>query len=114
MQIGETMFVTGMCMFFMAPVSGQLMKRGVDPRIMLALGFCGFALGAYQASLITKDWDFNELPIHKHGAWNDAAAKAQKCVGAIQSHAELGRSCRAGDRQHYSEQAPRPASRPAA
>jgi len=57
------MFVTGMCMFFMAPVSGQLMKRGVDPRIMLALGFCGFALGAYQASLITKDWDFNELPI---------------------------------------------------
>ena len=52
LQIGETMFVTGICMFFMAPVSGKLMQRGVDPRIMLAVGFSGFAVGTYQASLI--------------------------------------------------------------
>jgi DHA2 family multidrug resistance protein len=63
LQIGETMFITGLCMFFMAPVSGQLMKRGVDPRLLLALGFTGFAVGTYQASLMTKDWDFNELLI---------------------------------------------------
>jgi MFS transporter, DHA2 family, multidrug resistance protein len=63
LQIGETMFITGVCMFFMAPISGQLMRRGVDPRFMLALGFAGFAVGTYQASLMTKDWDFNELLI---------------------------------------------------
>lgn len=61
LQIGETMFVTGITMFLMAPVSGQLMRRGVDPRVMLALGLTGFALGTYQATLITKDWDFYEL-----------------------------------------------------
>ncbi len=63
LQIGETLFLTGMCMFFMAPVSGQLMRRGVDPRLMLALGFTGFAIGTWQASMLTKDWDFNELLI---------------------------------------------------
>ncbi len=61
LQIGETMFVTGICMFFMAPVSGKLMQRGVDPRLMLALGFTGFAVGTYQASLMTVEWDFYEL-----------------------------------------------------
>ncbi len=63
LQIGETMFVTGLCMFLMAPISGTLMRRGVDPRIMLAVGFTGFAVGTWQASLITKDWDFYELLI---------------------------------------------------
>jgi DHA2 family multidrug resistance protein len=61
LQIGETMFVTGVCMFVMAPISGQLMRRGVDPRLMLGVGFLGFAAGTYQASLITRDWDFYEL-----------------------------------------------------
>jgi MFS transporter, DHA2 family, multidrug resistance protein len=60
LQIGETMFVTGLCMFFMGPISGRLMRK-VDPRWMIGLGFIGFAIGTYQASLITKDWDFNEL-----------------------------------------------------
>jgi DHA2 family multidrug resistance protein len=63
LQIGETLFLTGVCMFVMAPISGQLMRRGVDTRLMMALGFLGFAAGTYQASLITKDWDFNELLI---------------------------------------------------
>ena len=61
LQIGETLFVTGICMFFMAPISGKLMQRGVDPRIMLAVGFTGFAVGTYQASLLTSEWDFYEL-----------------------------------------------------
>ena len=63
LQIGETMFVTGLCMFMMAPVSAQLMKRGVDPRLLLAIGFTGFAVSTYLASAMTKDWDFDELLI---------------------------------------------------
>ena len=39
------------------------MKRGADPRLLLALGFTGFAVGTYQVSMMTTDWDFNELLI---------------------------------------------------
>ncbi len=60
LQIGETMFVTGICMFVMAPVVGRMMTR-IDPRIMMAAGFAGFGLGTWWASYITKDWDFWEL-----------------------------------------------------
>jgi DHA2 family multidrug resistance protein len=60
LQIGETMFVTGVCMFLMAPVAGRLM-RVLDPRAMMALGFLGFAAGTWTATGLTKDWDFWEL-----------------------------------------------------
>ncbi|MBL8906365.1 MAG: DHA2 family efflux MFS transporter permease subunit [Rhizobiales bacterium] len=60
MMIGETMFVTGIAMFLAAPIVGRLSVR-VDPRILIALGFAGFALGTWQASFVTKDWSFNEL-----------------------------------------------------
>jgi len=60
LMIGETMFVTGMCMFLTAPISGRLMTL-VDPRMMIAIGFTLFALGAWLASGITSDWDFWEL-----------------------------------------------------
>jgi DHA2 family multidrug resistance protein len=60
LMIGETMFVTGACMFLAAPVVGRLMTR-VDPRLMIAVGFLGFSLGTLQASFVTKDWDFYEL-----------------------------------------------------
>ena len=33
----------------------------VDPRLMIAAGFVFFAIGTYQASFITVDWDFWEL-----------------------------------------------------
>ncbi|RDJ22439.1 MFS transporter [Bosea caraganae] len=62
LMIGETMFVTGLCMFFTAPVAGRLSTR-LDPRVMMMIGFGGFALGTYIASFITKDWDFHELLI---------------------------------------------------
>jgi DHA2 family multidrug resistance protein len=62
LMIGKTMFVTGVCMFVMAPISGRLMTR-VDPRLMIAVGFVGFALGTWQASYITVDWDFWELMV---------------------------------------------------
>jgi MFS transporter, DHA2 family, multidrug resistance protein len=60
LMIGQTMFVTGVCMFICAPISGRLMTK-VDPRVMIAIGFGGFALGTFQASYITADWDFWEL-----------------------------------------------------
>ena len=60
LQIGETMFVSGVCMFLTAPFAGKLSTK-IDPRIMIGIGFTGFALGTFQASAITKDWDFYEL-----------------------------------------------------
>jgi DHA2 family multidrug resistance protein len=60
LMIGKTMFVTGVCMFICAPISGRLMGK-VDPRLMIAVGFSGFAIGTLQASYITADWDFWEL-----------------------------------------------------
>ncbi|TCR67496.1 DHA2 family multidrug resistance protein [Bosea sp. BK604] len=60
LMIGETMFVTGLCMFFTAPIAGRLSTK-LDPRVMMMIGFGGFALGTYIASFITKDWDFYEL-----------------------------------------------------
>jgi DHA2 family multidrug resistance protein len=60
LQIGETMFVTGATMFLMAPVAGML-SRKMDPRLMMAIGFGAFALGTWQITGLTKDWDFWEL-----------------------------------------------------
>ena len=60
LQIGETMFVTGLSMFLMAPVAGKLM-RVLDPRAMLGLGFAGFAAGTWLVTGLTKDWGFWEL-----------------------------------------------------
>jgi DHA2 family multidrug resistance protein len=60
LQIGETMFVTGLCMFFTAPVAGRLSSK-LDPRVMLFFGLIGFASGTFIASGLTKDWDFGEL-----------------------------------------------------
>jgi len=60
LQIGNTMFVTGVCQFVTAPVVGRLMTK-VDPRWMIAVGFLGFGAGTWIASDITADWDFWEL-----------------------------------------------------
>ncbi len=62
LMIGETMFVTGLAMFFTAPIAGRL-SQIMDPRSMLLVGTLGFALGTYIASGITVDWDFYELLI---------------------------------------------------
>lgn len=60
LMIGETMFVSGLAMFLMAPVAGKL--AGVlDPRLMMLTGFAGFALGTWMVTGITADWDFYEL-----------------------------------------------------
>ena len=60
LMIGNTMFVTGVCQFIMAPVSGKLMTK-IDPRWMIAVGFVGFGAGTWMSSSVTADWDFWEL-----------------------------------------------------
>ncbi|WP_114185066.1 DHA2 family efflux MFS transporter permease subunit [Microvirga aerophila] len=60
LQIGETMFVSGACMFLMAPVAG-ILSRKLDPRVMMAIGFASFAFGTWLITGLTKDWDFWEL-----------------------------------------------------
>lgn len=60
LQIGETMFVTGACMFLTAPIASRLVAR-TDPRAMLLFGFSCFAASTWMLTSITKDWDFWEL-----------------------------------------------------
>jgi MFS transporter, DHA2 family, multidrug resistance protein len=60
LMIGETMFVSGLAMFFSAPVVGRLAAK-FDPRLMLIGGFLLFALGTFDMHYLTKDWDFWEL-----------------------------------------------------
>ena len=60
LMIGDTMFVSGLAMFLSAPIAGQLSQR-FDPRFMLIGGFILFALGTWQMTYLTKDWDFWEL-----------------------------------------------------
>jgi len=59
-MIGETMFVSGLAMFAVAPIVGRLATK-YDPRFMLIGGFLLFALGTYEVHYLTKDWDFWEL-----------------------------------------------------
>jgi DHA2 family multidrug resistance protein len=60
LMIGNTMFVSGLAMFATAPIAGQLSQR-FDPRYVLIAGFLLFAVGTWQMTYITKDWDFWEL-----------------------------------------------------
>jgi DHA2 family multidrug resistance protein len=62
LMIGETMFVSGLAMFFTAPVAGMLSSK-LDPRFMMMIGFTGFATGTWLMSHMTADWDFWELLI---------------------------------------------------
>src|ERR1700731_2546125 len=60
LMIGETMFVSGITMFLTAPIVGRLMQK-VDMRLIIAFGLIIFALGSYQMTWITRDYDFYEL-----------------------------------------------------
>ncbi len=60
LMIGETMFISGISMFIMAPIIGRLMQR-FDLRYIIAFGLIVFGLGAYQMTWITRDYDFYEL-----------------------------------------------------
>ena len=60
LMIGETMFVSGLAMFFTAPISGMLSSK-VDMRRMLMVGLLGFGTSTWMLTGITADWDFAEL-----------------------------------------------------
>ncbi|MCX5495453.1 DHA2 family efflux MFS transporter permease subunit [Kaistia dalseonensis] len=60
LQIGETMFVTGLFMMITAPIAGNIAQR-VDPRAMMAFGLSLFAVSCLELVPITKDWAFSEL-----------------------------------------------------
>ena len=60
LMIGNTMFVSGLAMFATAPIAGRLAAKA-DPRLLLAGGFLIFALGSWQMTHMTSDWDFWEL-----------------------------------------------------
>jgi MFS transporter, DHA2 family, multidrug resistance protein len=62
LMIGETMFISGATMFVTAPIVGRLMLR-FDMRYIIAAGLIIFALGAYQMTWITRDYDFYELMV---------------------------------------------------
>jgi DHA2 family multidrug resistance protein len=60
LMIGETMFVSGITMFITAPIVGRLMQK-VDMRLIIASGLAIFALGSWQMTWVTKEYDFYEL-----------------------------------------------------
>ncbi|MDP1584745.1 MAG: DHA2 family efflux MFS transporter permease subunit [Bradyrhizobium sp.] len=60
LMIGETMFVSGAAMFLTAPIVGRLMVK-VDMRLLIAAGLALFALGSWQMTWITREYDFYEL-----------------------------------------------------
>lgn len=60
LMIGETIVVSGITMFLVAPLVGRLMAS-LDMRYMIAFGLIVFAIGSYQMTWITRDFDFYEL-----------------------------------------------------
>ena len=60
LMIGEALFVSGLAMFITAPIAG-ILSRKMDPRVMMMIGFLGFAAGTWRMTYLTADWDFYEL-----------------------------------------------------
>lgn len=60
LMIGEAVFVSGLSMFFTAPLAGFLSSK-IDLRLMLMIGFLGFATSTWMLTGLTADWDFYEL-----------------------------------------------------
>ena len=60
LMIGHTMFVSGLAMFFTAPIVG-ILSREVDLRLLMLAGFLGFGLSTWMLTGLTADWDFWEL-----------------------------------------------------
>ena len=60
LMIGETVFVSGITMFLVAPLIGRLMLT-IDSRYLIAFGLVVFAISCYQMTWITREFDFDEL-----------------------------------------------------
>ncbi|MBI1260501.1 MAG: DHA2 family efflux MFS transporter permease subunit [Rhizobiales bacterium] len=59
-QIGQIMFVTGICQFITAPVAGILSNK-LDIRYLILTGFSLLALSNYMLLGITWEWDFGDF-----------------------------------------------------
>lgn len=59
-QIGQIMFVTGICQFLSAPLAGILSQK-MDIRILISIGFGMLAVSNYQMLGITWEWGFDQL-----------------------------------------------------
>ena len=110
LMIGETMFVSGPVMFLTAPIAGQLNER-LDPRFILVAGFVFFAVGTWQMTYVTSDWDFWELlwpqifrgvglmfaiiPVTNTALGTLAARPRQERIGPVQPDAQSRRRHRA-------------------
>jgi DHA2 family multidrug resistance protein len=60
LQVGETVFVTGMIMFVAAPIVGVL-GRNLDPRLVISCGFLCFAISCFELHPITAQWGFDQM-----------------------------------------------------
>ena len=60
MEIGQTLFITGATMFMTAPLAGRL-ARLIDLRLMLAMGFSGFAVSCFWIAELTALSGFWEM-----------------------------------------------------
>lgn len=60
LMIGTTVFVSGIAMFLTAPLAGTLAKK-IDRRLLMGVGFAGFATSCWMLTGMTGEWDFNEL-----------------------------------------------------
>ncbi len=60
LEIGTTVFVTGIFMAFSAPVASRLTTM-IDQRFVMATGFILFALSCWLTTGITAEWGFSEL-----------------------------------------------------
>lgn len=60
LQIGTTVFVTGIAMTITAPIAARLSTK-VDGRYVIAVGFAMFAASLFMFSDINSQWGFQEL-----------------------------------------------------
>ena len=60
LQIGTTVFVTGIAMTVTAPIAARLSTK-VDGRYVIAVGFAMFAASLWMFSGVTDNWGFAEL-----------------------------------------------------
>ncbi len=59
-QIGEAVFVAGLSQILIAPLVARL-SQTVDLRIMLVVGFIGFACGLWMSTYVTSQWQGGEF-----------------------------------------------------
>ncbi|MDQ0465256.1 DHA2 family multidrug resistance protein [Caulobacter ginsengisoli] len=71
-EVGTTMLVSGLCMFFTGPTIGSIVRK-VDPRLPMIVGFGMVAWGMWLGHAVTADWGF----------WQFAGLQAWRGVGVM-------------------------------